>query len=329
MTRSSHGLEFPTLLPEAQAELLAIDAARAEFLGNSGISKPSDSKAPELGESVCDSVDRLISSSFGESVDTEAPASAPGRGPETVVPPENAQTPTTIVDQVRGAEITKLKSDIFETLSADETFPAYHVKAVMDLIGAITVGTSESELGQIGSVLLYLSEVLGVFFDKEEQWNDHRDSYVSAALRAPKTKFRLRAIKILAKADSNPAEIPEDAETVGLAKESFDRDYDRWRNRFSGLLRANGAKSVTGFRTDFSAKGYGRTAEKCLEIGFSLWKGIFIENRKIQAELTKVRGNVLLRKIRRIEKTFDFSEFEPRKQEMKKFQPKKRRRNSP
>lgn len=175
-----------------------------------------------------------------------------------------------------------------------------------------------------------MSETLGVFFDREGQWEDHKHSYVSSAVRSPKTKFRLRAIKLLSvSADQGDSEDPE---IIQAAKSSFDRDYDRWRQKFSNLMKRNGGKSVTAFRTDFSAKPYGKTAEKCLEAGFALWKEVFLENRRIQADLTKIRGNVLLRKIRRIEKEFDFSDIE-RQDELEAvrrgtYRPKKRRKKN-
>ncbi len=223
-----------------------------------------------------------------------------------------------------------LKSEIFNILSADPEFPAYHVKTILDLSGRISVGTPESELADIGTFLLYLSETLGVFFDREGQWNDHKHSYVSSAVRSPKTKFRLKAIRLLTPSDEHRDS--EDPEILRSAKASFDRDCDRWRQKFSGLMRRNGAESVTAFRTDFSTKPYGRTAEKCLEAGFALWKDVFLENRRIQAELTKIKGGVLLRKIRRIEKEFDFSDIE-RQEEIEAarkgtYRPKKRRKKN-
>lgn len=223
-----------------------------------------------------------------------------------------------------------LKSEIFSILSSDPDFPAYHVRAILDLSGRISVGTSESELADIGTFLLYLSETLGVFFDREGQWNDHRHSYVSSAVRSPKTKFRLKAIRLLAAPDEHKNS--EDPEVLQSAKASFDRDYDRWRQKFSGLMRRNGGKTVTAFRTDFSTKPYGKTAEKCLEAGFALWKEVFLENRRIQAELTKIKGNVLLRKIRRIEKEIDFSDIERQAEieaaRMGTYRPKKRHKKN-
>ncbi len=340
VTRFSHIPEFPELLPEVRAELeeiqAAMDAARAE--------RESSAVPDVLSDAVSDEVDRIIAVPFGESVDTSVPQSshvlpAPSDretvtelGVPSELPPEAEEPPKirSAVDTVRRAQFDALKSEIFGILSEDADFPAYHVKTILDLSGRISVGTPESELADIGTFLLYLSETLGVFFDREGQWNDHKHSYVSSAVRSPKTKFRLKAIRLLTPSDEHRDS--EDPEILRSAKASFDRDYDRWRQKFSGLMRRNGGKSVTAFRTDFSTKPYGRTAEKCLEAGFALWKDVFLENRRIQAELTKIKGSVLLRKIRRIEKEFDFSDIE-RQEEIEAarrgvYRPKKRHRKT-
>lgn len=343
ITGFSHVPEFPELLPEVRAELeeiqAAMDAARAEREASKG--------TEVLSEAVTDEVDRIIAVPFGESVDTANPpaiaARAPGAFPSPVptetdagipseLPEEESATPriAPIVDVVRGAQINDLKNRIFEILSSDVEFPAYHVKAILDLCGNVSVGTSESELADLGTLLLYLSETLGVFFDREAQWEDHKHSYVSSAVRSPKTKFRLKAIRLLSPGEGFKSS--DDPEVIRAAQASFDRDYDRWRMKFSSLMKRNGGRSVTAFRTDFSTKPYGRTAEKCLEAGFALWKEVFLENRRIQSDLTKIRGNVLLRKIRRIEKEFDFSDIE-RQEEIEAarrgtYRPKKRRKKN-
>lgn len=307
VTRFSHAPEFPELLPEVRAELeeiqAAMDAARAE--------RQISVVPAAVSAAVSEEVDRVIAIP-SELSDDEIPA------PITVP----------VVDAIRSAQINDLKNRIFEILSSDDEFPAYHVKVILDLCGNIRVGTSESELADIGTFLLYLSETLGVFFDREGQWEDHKHSYFSSAVRSPKTKFRLKAIRLLAPSDE--FRNSDDPEIASAAKASFDRDYDRWRQKFSNLMKRNGGRSVTAFKTDFSTKPYGKTAEKCLEAGFSLWKEVLLENRRIQADLTKIRGNVLLRKIRRIEQEFDFRDIE-RRDELEAvrqgtYRPKKRRK---
>lgn len=260
VTRFSHVPEFPELLPEVRAELeeiqASMDAARTER--EAGKKPPADRK-----EAI--------------------PSVDPSRLPEE----EGFPSPNTAADSVRSAQMNDLKNRIFEILSSDDEFPAYHVKAILDLCGGIRVGTPESELSDIGTLLLYLSEALGVFFDRETQWEDHKHSYLASTVRSPKSKFRLKAIRILV--PSEGAKSPDDPEIMTSAKASFDRDYDRWREKFSNLMKRNGGRSVTAFRTDFSTKPYGKTAAKCLEEGFSLWKEVFLENRRIQADLTKIR----------------------------------------
>lgn len=319
VTRFSHVPEFPELLPEVRAELeeiqASMDAARAE--------RESGKKPAAVSDSVSDEVDRIVSLPVSESADAPVPfAAAPippppadgkREGPNSVpsrLPEEEgfAPLPNATANSVRSAQMNDLKNRIFEILSSDDEFPAFHVKAILDLCGEIRIGTAESELADIGSLLLYLTETLGVFFNRDAHWEDHKDSYVSSAVRSSKSKFRLKAIRLLSSAEG--AKNPEDPEITALAKASFDRDYDRWRQKFSSLMKRNGGRSVTAFRTDFSIRPYGRSAEKCLEAGYALWKEIFLENRRIQADLTKIRGNVLLRKIRRIEKEFDFSDIE-------------------
>lgn len=170
VTRFSHIPEFPELLPEVRAELeeiqAAMDAARAE--------RGSPKGADVLSEVVSDEVDRIIAVPFGESVDTSVPPAifatpvkiqtetAADADVPSELPDEGFETPRVapIVDVVRGAQINDLKNRIFEILSSDEEFPAYHVKAILDLCGNISVGTSESELADIGTLLLYLSETL-------------------------------------------------------------------------------------------------------------------------------------------------------------------------
>lgn len=298
VTRFSHVPEFPELLPEVRAELeeiqAAMDAARAE--------RESGKKPAAVSDTVSDEIDRIISVPLSESVDTSVPLSAApippppaigkGEGPNSVpsrLPEEEgfAPLPNATANSVRSAQMNDLKNRIFEILSSDDEFPAFHVKEILDLCGGIRTGTPESELSDIGTFLLYFSETLGVFFDREAQWEDHKHSYLASAIRSPKSKFRLKAIRILAPAEG--AKNPDDPETLALAKASFDRDYDRWKEKFSSLMKRNGGRSVTAFRTDFSTKPYGKTAEKCLEEGFSLWKEVFIENRRIQADLTKIR----------------------------------------
>ena len=170
VTRFSHIPEFPELLPEVRAELeeiqAAMDAARAE--------RESSVLPSALSDAVSDEVDRIIAVPFGESVNTSVPLGvrvfpAPSDGESVTklgipseLPQEAEELPKiqSTVDIVRRAQFDALKSEIFGILSEDADFPAYHVKTILDLSGRISVGTPESELADIGTFLLYLSETL-------------------------------------------------------------------------------------------------------------------------------------------------------------------------
>lgn len=145
-----------------------------------------------------------------------------------------------------------------------------------------------------------------MFFNRETQWSDHRHRYLASAVRASEAKFRLKSIRLLSPSEETKS--LDDPKIMRTVQDSFDRDYERWHRKFLNLLKRNGGKTVTNFKTDFSSKPYGLTVERCLESVFALWKEVFLENRRIKADLTKVHGKVLLRKIHRIQKEFDFSD---------------------
>ncbi len=210
---------------------------------------------------------------------------------------------------VRSAQILAMRAELFSILSEDLDFPEYHVRTILNRASQITEGTAESELRDLSSLLLYFVETLGVFFDKEGQWGDSKDFYLSTLVtKADRPRFHIRAVQIFSRSEKGSGTPSKMSET--RAREAFERDYSRWRKRFATLLKRYGASSSANFRVDFANKPYAKTVESCLNAVFPLWEDVRSEYRKTEFQISKIRGDALAKKISRIEAQFDFSDLE-------------------
>ncbi len=75
---------------------------------------------------------------------------------------------------LRSTQILQMRSELFAILSEDSDFPEYHAKTVLDIASKISERTVEEELRDVGSLLLYFVETLGVFFDAESASLENR-----------------------------------------------------------------------------------------------------------------------------------------------------------
>lgn len=279
VTRFFQAPEFPELLPEVRAELeeiqAAMDVARAE--------REAQKTSASVAGAVSAEVERVVQTAEKNSDVKESFFNAP-----------------------RETDFRKLRQEFFNILSSDVSFPPYHAKVLLDLCAKIESGTPESELAQVGNVLIYLVENLGTHYDKERYWEERQGRYVAASPNAAekKPKFRIRPLAAFSRARPEPLADAEEA------RAAFDADYVRKGEKFVSKFKANGSVSQDKFRADFSGKEYGSTASRCFEAGLELWKDIYMETAAIKAQLNKIHGAALIRKIEKIRATFDWSDLE-------------------
>lgn len=114
VARFSHIPEFPQLLPEVRAELEEIQAA----MDSARVAREAEVtvKSTVLVDEVSNAVDKIVEGPSNESVDSDDSIRA-----------------QPVADTVRGIQFKNLRSEVFEILSDDENFPAYHVKIILDL----------------------------------------------------------------------------------------------------------------------------------------------------------------------------------------------------
>lgn len=287
---------LPELFPEARAELEAIKSVRTVVeVAKSAVA--STVSAPPANETA------------------DAPVSP--SEPEAPAVPE--------IPDERQIYLNGLKFSLFEIISEDDEFPPFHAKALLDLAGELRSGTPGSELADVGTLLLYLSETLGAFFNVEEQWNDHKESYMAAArIPAPSKSFRFRPMGLLG---SGKTLSPEELEA--RARTSFERDYARWKTRFAYQLRKNGARPTHKFKADSKGKPFARSVERCLEEAFSVWKSLLLEYRRAMADEAKAHGQSLVKKIEDIEADIKFEETFGNSAKRPAFRQRKRHKEKP
>lgn len=283
---------LPELFPEARAEL-----ETAKSVGS--VVKATRSIAAFAVETA-------------SPVDVETPVSRPESKVESPKAPE--------IPDERQISLNELKRTLFEIVSEDDEFPPFHAKAILDLAGEFRSGTPESELADVGTLLLYLSETLGAFFNIEGQWNDHKENYLAAArVPTPSSSFRFRPLGILG---SGKTSTPEELES--RARASFERDYVRWKDRFAYQLRKNGARPVHKFKADSKGKPFAKSVERCLDEAFAVWKSLLLEHRRALADEAKVHGQSLLKRIGDIEADIKFEQIYGSSAKRSSYRPDKR-----